>query len=57
MIPSLCPCRSLWRIVLVVLTHEESPAEVIAQNFGLHQLAQRTAESTLEPTLLEAHVL
>ena len=34
-----------WQIVLVVVTHEEPPAEVIAQNFGLHQLAKRTAEA------------
>ena len=34
-----------WRVVLVVVTYEEPLAEVIAQNFGLHQLAQRTAEA------------
>ena len=34
-----------WRVVLVVVTHEEPLAEVIVQNFGLHQLAQRTTEA------------
>ena len=36
---------ALWRVVLVVVTHEEPHAEVIAQNFGLHQLAQQTVEA------------
>ena len=31
--------------MLVVVTHEEPHAEVIARNFGLHQFAQRTAEA------------
>ena len=30
----------LWQIVLVVLAHKEPHAIVIAQNFGLHELAQ-----------------
>ena len=45
MIPLICPCRSALGVVLVVVTHEEPLAEVIAQNFGLHQLAQQTAEA------------
>ena len=36
---------ALRRVVLVVVTHEEPHAEVIVQNLGLHQLAQRTAEA------------
>ena len=34
-----------WRVVLVVVTHEEPHAVVVAPYFGLHQLAQRTAEA------------
>ena len=31
---------SLWPIVLIVLAHKELYAIVVAQNFGLHELAQ-----------------
>jgi hypothetical protein len=36
---------ALWWVVLLVLTHEKPHAEVVAQNFGLHQLVQGTAKA------------